>query len=58
MIKNIPEFGFLPIIFGTKVRCNIPAVAVVGDRLHNKIHCFYLISYSVTRRIDFMTINK
>jgi hypothetical protein len=30
MIKNIPEFGFQPIILGTNIRCNIPAMMVVA----------------------------
>jgi hypothetical protein len=30
MMKNIPELRFRPIIFGTSIRCNIPAIAVVA----------------------------
>jgi hypothetical protein len=29
-MKNVPEFGFRPITLGTKIRCNIPAMAVVA----------------------------
>ena len=36
IIKNIPEFGFLPITLGTNERCNIPAMAVVAAP-HNTI---------------------